>query len=250
MGLSTISDLHIKTPGDRGHQLLKKFLEHPQVRSSDHIALLGDIFDLWVGDISHKYQDFKDVFDELATLSKEGKVIYYFEGNHDLHLRNLESKIPGIQYVRDYVIVGLRGRDVLLSHGDWFDHQDQFYYRYRRVIGSQKFAKLVLSLVGEKFINNIGSLASKISRSRNSKKYGEDISEVVRTKFRELARDCSELHGVNTIVWGHSHVRDIYENQGITYVNNGYGPIEAVFNYIPTTGPISQITLNEGASST
>lgn len=244
MGLCTISDLHIKVPGDRGHILLKKFLAHPQVRSSEHIALLGDIFDLWVGDISHKYQDFKDIFDELALLSNEGKTIYYFEGNHDLHLKNLEERVPKIQYVRDYVLVGLRGRDVLLSHGDWFDEHDRFYYHYRRIIGSKKLAKLVLTLVGERSINLLGSYASKMSRSRNTKKYSDTTNDLVRDKFRSLARDCASRLGVETIVWGHSHVRDIFQEEGLTYINNGYGPIEGVFNYIPSTGDVSQIGLN------
>ncbi len=243
MGLSTISDLHIKVPGDRGHILLKKFLAHPQVRSSDHIALLGDIFDLWVGDISHKYEDFKDVFDDLALLSKEGKTIYYFEGNHDLHLRNLERRVPGIQYIRDYILIGLRGRDVLLSHGDWFDDQDRFYYRYRRIIGSKKLAKIILGLVGEYNIIRIGNYASRLSRSRNTKRYSEHSNESVRDKFRLLAQECSARLGVGTIVWGHSHVRDIYQEEKLVYINNGYGPIEGVFNYIPSTGDVFQISL-------
>lgn len=249
MSLCTISDLHIKIPGDRGHQLLKQFLAHPQVRSSDHIALLGDIFDLWVGDISHKYEDFKDVFDELALLANEGKLIYYFEGNHDLHLKNLDTKIPGLQYIRDFVVIGLRGRDVLVSHGDWFDEEDRFYFHYRRIIGSKKLANILLPLIGEATINKVGSFASQMSRKRNTKRYSSGDSTVVRDKFRNLAKKCSSKMGIETIVWGHSHVRDNFVEGSFVYLNNGYAPGEGVFTFVPATGEAKFVALSVEASS-
>lgn len=243
MSLSAISDLHIKEPNDKGHELLKRFLSHPLVRSSDHIALLGDIFDIWVGDVAHKYKDFKDIFDELAILSKEGRAIYYFEGNHDLHLRNLETKIPNIQYVPDHVVIALKGCEVLLSHGDWFDDEDEFYYRYRRLIGSKKLAKLIFRTVGEGIINKVGAKASQLSRARGSSRYSAEVNTIVTEKFRKLALKVAEKEGIKTIVWGHSHAKDLYTSEDLTYLNNGFAPIEEVFNYISSTGLASHITL-------
>ena len=243
MAICTISDLHIKTPGDSGHLLLKKFLDHPQVRSSKHIALLGDIFDLWVGDISHKYESFKDVFDSLDILAREGKKVYYFEGNHDLHLKNLETKVQNIQYVRDYIVLNIESKAILLSHGDWFDLDDRVYYHYRRFIGSRGVAKVVLGVMGEKLINNIGEMASKMSRSRNNQKYSFEASDEVREKFRSLAYQAARKYKVDIVVWGHSHVKDIYTLDGMTYINNGYAPFDKTFNYISAQGEPAQIIL-------
>lgn len=243
MSLCAISDLHIKAPGDKGHLLLQTFLAHPQVRSANHIALLGDIFDIWVGDISHKYEAFKDIFDDLAVLAREGKTIYYFEGNHDLHLKNLEVRVPGIQYVKDYVVLSMGGREILLSHGDWFDDQDRFYYHYRRFIGSDRVAKWVLSIFGESRINSIGAKASTASRSRGSERYQNGNSQIVIDKFRSLAAAAAKELGVEFIVWGHSHARDLFRADGYLYLNNGYGPNEALFNYVPAQGEPLQISL-------
>lgn len=243
MSLSAISDLHIKEPNDKGHELLKRFLSHPLVRSSDHIALLGDIFDIWVGDIAHKYKDFKDIFDELAILSNEGRVIYYFEGNHDLHLRNLEMKIPHIQYVPEHAVLSINGHEVLISHGDWFDDEDEFYYRYRRFIGSRKLAKLIFGTIGEGIINMVGAKASKISRARGSSRYSSEVNTMVTEKFRKLAHKVAAKEGIKTIIWGHSHAKDLYKSDDLTYLNNGFAPIEEIFNYISSTGIASHITL-------
>lgn len=49
MKYAVISDVHVKHPGDNAEKLLLTFLRNDEVRSSDAIFLIGDIFDLMVG---------------------------------------------------------------------------------------------------------------------------------------------------------------------------------------------------------
>ena len=65
------------------------FLRHPEVRESDCIILLGDMFDFMMGEHQEYLNIFEKFFRELKKLLAEGKEIHFFEGNHDFHLEGL-----------------------------------------------------------------------------------------------------------------------------------------------------------------
>jgi UDP-2,3-diacylglucosamine pyrophosphatase LpxH len=48
--ISSISDIHIKSPTDKSYALLLDFLNHKEVSDSDGVLLLGDIFDFMMGE--------------------------------------------------------------------------------------------------------------------------------------------------------------------------------------------------------
>ena len=92
MKFAAISDIHVKTAGDKADVLLLAFLQNPEVQSSDVILLLGDIFDLMIGPHTQYFVRFQSYFDEIKSLLKKGKRICYIEGNHDFHIRELYKK--------------------------------------------------------------------------------------------------------------------------------------------------------------
>src|SRR5688572_16621373 len=82
-----VSDIHIKDNQDPKHALFLKFLrEKILAQSGTHLFLVGDIFDLWIGDHMHFIEHYQDAIQELTYLQDEGVEIHYFEGNHDLYL--------------------------------------------------------------------------------------------------------------------------------------------------------------------
>src|SRR5690554_25996 len=93
MKIAAISDVHVKRPHDEADQLLLSFLNHPEVQSSDYIVFLGDIFDLMCGPHQEYADSYSHLFNVIAELKQKNKKIFYFEGNHDLHLSGLFKKV-------------------------------------------------------------------------------------------------------------------------------------------------------------
>ena len=90
MKFSSISDVHIKNADDCPRlDLFLKFLNSNEVSQSNKIFLLGDIFDIFVGNHEEYIDYYSSIFSKLDELSKSGKSIYYIEGNHDFHLKQL-----------------------------------------------------------------------------------------------------------------------------------------------------------------
>lgn len=223
MKLTAISDVHVKQPHDDADRLLCQFLDHPQVQSSQHIALLGDIFDLMCGPHQQYLNSYSHIFKRMDDLQKAGKKIYFFEGNHDVHLENLFRKywskgelVPAQQPL----IITIGEKTYYLSHGDEHEVQNLSYQKYKKTILSPPLRFVANHLLPFSLLNYIGQKASQLSRKKGSKYFDH---EGVREKFREGVKiTTGGLY--DFILGGHSHVQDIFPIPGshATYINNGY----------------------------
>lgn len=237
MKVSAISDIHIKKPYDEADKLLMRFLHHPEVEKSDYILLLGDIFDLMCGPHDEYLEMYNHIFDRLDELSKKNKKIYFFEGNHDVHLGKLFSKkwkkneIMLSQYP---VIEEIEGKRYYFSHGDEHETDNLSYQRYKKFILTSPLAFIANQVMPFKLLNYIGEKASKRSRKVGAKIFNEDK---VRDTFRKGVKETTEGK-FDFVIGGHSHVQDKYkiENTFSVYVNNGYALNSKTFILIDNHG--------------
>lgn len=223
MKLTAISDVHVKSPHDEADQLLCQFLDHPQVQSSDHIVLLGDIFDLMCGPHPQYLKSFSHIFKRMDDLIKLGKKVYFFEGNHDVHLGSLFKKYwkkGEIVPSQLPLVINVEGKSYYLSHGDEHEVQNVSYQKYKKTILSPPLKFFANHIMPYSVLNFIGERASRMSRKKGSK-YFE--AEGVREKFRQgvIETTGGKYH---FILGGHSHVQDLYSIPGSHgfYINNGY----------------------------
>lgn len=239
MRLVTISDIHINTLNQEGLKCFESFCTHPLVRSSTHVALLGDIFDLMVG--NHKKYDirWRVVWDVLEQFCSEGKIVYFAEGNHDMHLEKLleERKIRWknanhLIHIYDYLIVNLAGKRVHLSHGDELNKSDLPYLKYKKFIKKPWLGLVANHVMPLSVLDYLGEKASKQSRKYGSKKFNEKI---VRDSFRSGLSEYSN-QSIDIMIGGHSHVEDTFSHEGIIYLNNGYPPKSRKFVVVDTDG--------------
>lgn len=222
MKLTAISDVHVKTPHDKADALLMSFLTHPEIMSSDYVALLGDIFDLMCGPHPQYLKSFGHIFDQIDSLLQKGIKVRYFEGNHDLHLSGLfmqrwkdEKFLP----MTKPEIINLDGRSYYLSHGDEHEVDNQSYQKYKKIITSPALTFVANQLMPYDVLNFLGERASKLSRKKGHRVFN---ANKVMERFREGVK--TTVGGqYNFILGGHSHVRDMVEIlPGSYYVNNGY----------------------------
>jgi UDP-2,3-diacylglucosamine hydrolase len=238
MQFVTISDVHIKEPGDKQEELFLKFLESDEVSKSSIIFLLGDIFDLVVGGHEDYYEKYKTVFDKLSQQCGKGKKIIQFEGNHDFHFPRLIKLIQeknslsegSWEYHKKPLVLELQNRRILFAHGDEIEIENLSYNIYKAFIRSWPINFLANSVVPFSFVDGVGQYLSRKSRNRNNKRYSDELNEIIKDKFRRTFKKAQKDFKVDDVICGHSHCLDFYIDKGI-YLNNGFFPATEKFNF-------------------
>lgn len=238
MQFVTISDVHIKEPGDEQEALFLSFLESREVKAAQEIYLLGDIFDLVVGGHVDYYEKYKKVFVELARLCEQGKKIIQFEGNHDFHFPSLIQHIRDKHnleedswvYEKEPIVREVAGKKILFAHGDEIEIENLSYNIYKSFIRSRPINFLANSVVPFSVVDGIGRYLSRKSRKRNNKRYSDELIEFIRDKFRRTFKKAQKDFQVDDVICGHSHCLDNFTDGG-QYLNNGYFPVTRTFNF-------------------
>lgn len=223
MNIVAISDVHIKEPHDEADRLLMDFLSHPETQKSDLVFLLGDIFDLMCGPHTEYINLFSHIFKKIDDLLKSGKKVYFFEGNHDLHLEKLFKKYWPNGEMTSYqspVKLEILGKKYYFSHGDEHEIDNISYQRYKSLIFSSPLKFVANYLMPLSVLNFFGKRASKQSRKKGVKIFDH---EKVRDRFR-MGVAATTKGEFDFVLGGHSHVQDLYQLTGTQelYINNGY----------------------------
>lgn len=238
MKIAAISDVHIKSPHDEADKLLMSFLNHPKVQESDYILLLGDIFDLMVGPHKAYLTGYRHLFSKITELHKQGKKIYFFEGNHDVHLEKLFKKLwPQNEVIitQEPVTELIDGKKYYFSHGDEHEVDNLSYHRYIKFIRSKPLKFVADHIMPYALLNFLGERASKMSRKKGSRTFN---AEGVRERFRSGVQVTTKGE-FDFVLGGHSHVQDEFRIPGAEsiYLNNGYALKTGTFILIDNHQP-------------
>ena len=174
--------------------------------------LLGDIFDMWLGDHDYFISRYSRVVELLESIKARGVDILYFEGNHDLHLGPFWSERLGFDVHPGPVSLQLGNRRVRLEHGDQMDPDDKGYIFLRWFLRTPPMRFLILHLPG-RLVGWIGERASAHSRAYTSETKTISRDGAVR-KIREHAAKAYREEPFDLLISGHVHVRDDVEVDG------------------------------------
>jgi UDP-2,3-diacylglucosamine hydrolase len=219
-----VSDIHLKDINERNSIELLRFLHfiYDDINTT-HLFLLGDIFDLWVGDSKVFYRKFKAIVDLIDKIKKSGREVVYFEGNHDVHIEKFWQSHLQIPVHIESEMFSLGPFQVQLEHGDYINPEDLAYIQYLSVLRSQPMKKIAHTLPGF-IIDGIGRWASRTSRKK-SQLYRKDSEALLRERIRKFAHSQAQKNKFDFIITGHMHVRDDYtfnhEGRSIRSINLG-----------------------------
>jgi len=143
--IDLLSDLHLAENTPRAFEAWATHLRHTD---ADAVFILGDLFEVWVGDDMAEL-GFEarcvDVLREAAATRTMG----FMAGNRDFLVGDAMLKSAGVLRLADPTVVVAFGERVVLSHGDALCIDDLAYQRYRAVVrrpGLQRaFAALPLA---------------------------------------------------------------------------------------------------------
>src|SRR6185503_6334135 len=138
------SDLHLDSEAPWAIDAFLAFLAGP-ARSAEALYLLGDLFEVWVGDDDDS-PDHARTCDGLKALADSGVAVYVIHGNRDFLLGEDFERRTGVKLLPDPVLVDLYGVPTLLSHGDVFCTEDPAYQQLRSIVRRPRFQQRFLTL--------------------------------------------------------------------------------------------------------
>ena len=191
-----VSDVHLSRFRAEAVRTFIKFLRHP-ARRADALYILGDLFDVWLGDDDVR-EPHQAVISNLRELASEVP-LFVLHGNHDFLLGEDFASRSGCTLLPDPTVIELDGQRVILSHGDALCVRDKGYQRLRWVVRNRFVQTLFLSLpMG--FRLKLTALLEQVSDKRSVLK-APHITDVSHAAVDALF----EHHDSAILIHGHTH---------------------------------------------
>lgn len=124
-----VSDVHLSGARPEMVEAFLQFLEQ-EARGASALYILGDLFDLWVGDDDPDPINLR-VMDALAQLGRSGVAVRVMHGNRDFLFGAEGARRSGVELIDDPTVIDLFGTPTLLLHGDTLCTDDTEYLRQR-----------------------------------------------------------------------------------------------------------------------
>jgi UDP-2,3-diacylglucosamine hydrolase len=192
-----ISDLHLQPSQPRLLDACLRFFNQ-QARGSDALYILGDLFEVWVGD-DDDAPWLNDFANALQQLRANGTALYFMHGNRDFLLGNEFATRCGMELLGNFVVIDLYGRSTLLMHGDTLCTEDKEYLAFRAQIRNPQWQQMILSASLDQRRQLAAQLRQQSKMAASNK--AEDIMDVTPA---EVVRVMSE-NNVELLIHGHTH---------------------------------------------
>jgi len=125
-----ISDLHLAPDMPR---TFAAWSAHLLATDADAVFILGDLFEVWIGDDMAE-RGFEARCAEVLAAAAAERTVGFMAGNRDFLVGDALLEANGVTRLADPTIVVAFGERVLLSHGDALCIDDVSYQRYRAIV--------------------------------------------------------------------------------------------------------------------
>ena len=199
-----ISDLHLDPESPAIARQFVAFLDG-EARSADALYVLGDLFEVWLGD-DDPDPAARDVVAALRRLTDSGVPCFVMHGNRDFLIGRRFCEETGARLIEDGTIIEVQGERVLLMHGDLLCTDDTSYQRLRRIVRNPivKWTLAHLSLARRR------ALAARM-REGSRMHTGATAPEIMDVNPGAVAETFRESD-VATMIHGHTHRPAVHEH--------------------------------------
>lgn len=195
-----VSDLHLQ----RDDAVWWRFANYLQHTPADAVFLLGDLFEVWVGDdvlgdAAHAFE--RQAVATLRAISQR-KSLYLMHGNRDFLLGEMFCQTAGLHLLNDPCALHMPddGTCVLLSHGDALCVDDTAYMQFRTQVRSREWQQAFLQQ----------PLADRLQVARQLRQQSQARKDTLGVEGYAdvdagLARQWLQEHACSLLLHGHTH---------------------------------------------
>ncbi len=196
-----ISDLHLQASEPATFTAWQRFM---QSTPADAVCILGDLFEVWIGDDAITSDGSSDpggfnaaCMDVLRAAARQ-RPVYFMHGNRDFLLGSACLQDCGVTLLDDPTVLQFAGQHWLLSHGDLLCLDDVDYLQFRALVRSPQWQTAFLA----KPLAERQQIARSIrSESESRKRSGAPYADV----DTAAARQWLQAAQATTLVHGHTH---------------------------------------------
>lgn len=189
-----LSDLHL---GPDTPATLERLARHLAETPAQAVLLLGDIFEVWVGDDA-RGEPFEAGVVRLLREASQRVALFFMPGNRDFLVGPALLADAGMAALPDPTVLDAFGQRWLLAHGDAQCLDDTAYQAFRRQVRSPAWQAQVLAQ----------PLAARQALGRQMRE-GSRAAQAAQLMATDLdAQACRALlreAGATTMIHGHTH---------------------------------------------
>lgn len=194
-----LSDVHLR-PGDQA--TFRAWAQHLATTPAQAVFLLGDLFELWVGDDMASGEFESECLEVLATAA-ERVTLAFMPGNRDFLLGAGFRNRTGALGLSDPTRLEAWGQRILLTHGDLLCIDDAPYQAFRQRVRGEAWQQSFLAQpLSERLAQaqqmRQGSMAQAAYRREH---HGTALTDL------DTAAAVAWMHqaGCRTLIHGHTH---------------------------------------------
>lgn len=191
-----ISDLHLTEKKPKTIMAFVRFMKTVAPRYPE-LVILGDLFDFWIGDDAAEAAE--PIIALLKLHASTGRRVIVMPGNRDVMLGKGFAEASGAELVRDPIVVEIKGRKVLLAHGDQWCLRDEEYQKFRAMTHDPRWQAAALSK----------SVAERLAMAQTARAQSEGDkrvkSEAEMDVVDSAVAEAAHAAGVDLVIHGHTH---------------------------------------------
>lgn len=190
-----ISDLHLQASEAATFNVWQQYMQRTP---ADAVFILGDLFEVWVGDDALQSGSFESQCADIIRQTAARIPVFFMHGNRDFLVGNTLMRLCNTRLLPDPTVLMFDGQRWLLSHGDALCIDDLPYMQFRAQVRSPEWQQAFLA----KPLAERQAIARGLrQQSETRKQSGAEYADVDSQAARQLLHDA---HGL-TLIHGHTH---------------------------------------------
>ncbi|WP_462151686.1 UDP-2,3-diacylglucosamine diphosphatase [Pseudoalteromonas xiamenensis] len=201
-----ISDLHLSENRPDILHAFYQFLDSHMTSNVDALYILGDFFEVWVGD-DYETPFTLGIAERLNQLAEKNINVYFVHGNRDFLVGKRFAARASIALLPEQSVIDLYGTPTVILHGDEMCTQDEAYQAFRRKSRGWWWPRLMLAmpLWYRKRVARQAREKSKLSQMDKPPEVLDVTQDAVAKMFEKFA--------VKNMIHGHTHRPNIHKNE-------------------------------------
>lgn len=191
-----ISDLHLSVGAPRTFEV---WAEYMRGTTASAVIILGDLFEVWVGDDA-RHEGFEANCVEVLADAAAHRAVAFACGNRDFLVGGEMLRDCGVRALADPTVLVAFGERLLLSHGDALCLDDHEYQQFRRMVRAPAWQRDFLA----KPLHERQQIARSMREQSESRKRSTAPEDWVDIDKATAVRWMHEAHAP-TLIHGHTH---------------------------------------------
>ena len=190
-----ISDLHLQVSELATFDAWQRYM---QTTPADAVFILGDLFEVWVGDDVLQEHGFEQQCAQVLSQTAARVPTFFMHGNRDFLVGNSMMSKCNTSLIDDPTVLIFNHQRWLLSHGDALCLDDVDYMQFRLQVRSADWQQTFLA----KTLAERQAIARDLRKQSEARKSsGADYADVDENTARQWLQQAESA----TLIHGHTH---------------------------------------------